>query len=176
MEDDLSPFACLDVDEPAAAPKPKRFGGRWRDKVVHCRKAPFDVYVGRKSGGAPAGATGEWGNPFAMRGEGDRQRVIEQYAEWLRSQPELCARARRELRGKVLGCWCAPLACHGHVLAEVANSPGPEDHLLAVGATAVFSSQSKDADDLGIGRADWRKVLSNFFPCQLEIGRKRYSI
>jgi hypothetical protein len=85
------------------------------------------VYVGRKSAGAPAGATGEWGNPFAMSGESDRQRVIQQYSEWLRSKPELCARARRELRGKVLACWCAPKDCHAHVLAEVANGgPGTE--------------------------------------------------
>ena len=34
MEDDLSPFACLDVDEPAAAPKPKRFG--------RPKKTPFE--------------------------------------------------------------------------------------------------------------------------------------
>ena len=116
--------------KPAVAPKRKLPpGGRWRDLVVHCKRAQYDVYIGRKSGGAPAGATGEWGNPFAMTGgEGDRERVIEQYKQWLHSQPELCERARRELRGKVLGCWCAPKACHGHVLAEVANSAGPEDH------------------------------------------------
>ncbi|MHB8407806.1 MAG: DUF4326 domain-containing protein [Acidiferrobacterales bacterium] len=26
-----------------------------------------------------------------------------------------------ELRGKVLGCWCSPQACHGDVLEELAN-------------------------------------------------------
>lgn len=26
-----------------------------------------------------------------------------------------------ELRGKVLGCWCAPKMCHGDVLAELAE-------------------------------------------------------
>ncbi|MGA9841048.1 MAG: DUF4326 domain-containing protein [Nitrososphaeraceae archaeon] len=26
-----------------------------------------------------------------------------------------------ELKGKVLGCWCAPLPCHGDTLAELAN-------------------------------------------------------
>ena len=31
-------------------------------------------------------------------------------------------RAKMELRGKVLGCWCSPKACHGDVLAEIANS------------------------------------------------------
>jgi uncharacterized protein DUF4326 len=27
-----------------------------------------------------------------------------------------------ELRGRDLVCWCAPLACHGDVLVELANS------------------------------------------------------
>jgi hypothetical protein len=35
---------------------------------------------------------------------------------------DLVATAKRELRGKVLGCWCAPLPCHGHVLACIADA------------------------------------------------------
>jgi hypothetical protein len=27
-----------------------------------------------------------------------------------------------QLKGKVLGCWCVPERCHGHALAELANS------------------------------------------------------
>ena len=27
-----------------------------------------------------------------------------------------------ELKDKVLGCWCKPLACHGDVLADIADS------------------------------------------------------
>jgi hypothetical protein len=30
-------------------------------------------------------------------------------------------RVKRELRHKILGCWCHPKACHGDVLAEIAN-------------------------------------------------------
>jgi len=34
--------------------------------------------------------------------------------------------ARRELRGKILGCHCKPKACHGDILAEIADSePDP---------------------------------------------------
>lgn len=29
-----------------------------------------------------------------------------------------------ELKGKILGCWCAPLPCHGDTLAELANGEG----------------------------------------------------
>jgi hypothetical protein len=38
----------------------------------------------------------------------------------LPTQPDLMARLP-ELKGKVLGCWCAPEACHGDILSEFAN-------------------------------------------------------
>jgi hypothetical protein len=53
---------------------------------------------------------------------GTREEVVEKYAEWLLEQPELVAKAREELKGKVLGCWCAPKLCHGDILAEIANT------------------------------------------------------
>lgn len=80
--------------------------------VVHCKRAAHDVYIGRP---------GPWGNPIRLMSEADREAVLWAYIEWLNQQPELQARARLELRGKVLGCWCAPRLCHGHVLAQVAN-------------------------------------------------------
>lgn len=80
--------------------------------VVHCKRSPYDVYIGRPS---------PWGNPFHIGPDGQRDSVIEKYRKWLLAQPELVARARQELRGKVLGCWCKPQACHGDVLAEVAD-------------------------------------------------------
>jgi len=71
------------------------------------------VYVGRPT---------KWGNPFHIGQHGTREQVIARYRAWLLAQPELCAAARRELRGKHLLCWCHPLACHADVLAEVAES------------------------------------------------------
>lgn len=83
-------------------------------RVVHCKREPFDVYVGRP---------GPWGNPFRIGRDGDRAEVIRKYERWIRARPELVARARRELRGKVLGCFCAPLPCHGDVLLRIAGRP-----------------------------------------------------
>lgn len=80
--------------------------------VVHCKRNSYDVYIGRPS---------KWGNPFVIGRDGDRATVISKYRGWLLARPELVA-ALHELRGKVLGCWCAPLACHGEVLAELANT------------------------------------------------------
>ena len=79
--------------------------------VVHCKKRPYDVYIGRPE---------KWGNPFTIGKDGNRGEVIEKYINWLESQPELLNDVH-ELKDKVLGCWCTPKACHGDVLAEIAN-------------------------------------------------------
>jgi len=79
--------------------------------VVHCKREPFDVYIGRPS---------KWGNPFVVGVDGSRDEVIEKYEEWILNQQELVA-ALPELRGKVLGCWCAPLSCHGDVLIRLSK-------------------------------------------------------
>jgi hypothetical protein len=85
--------------------------------VIHKRdegKYPRErlVYIGRPS---------KWGNPFRIGRDGDRLQVIEKYERWLLDQPALVAAAQKELRGKVLVCWCKPLACHGDVLARIAG-------------------------------------------------------
>lgn len=89
--------------------------GRMGKAVVHCREE-HDVYIGRPS---------KWGNPFIIGRDGDRTTVIAKYKEWLLRNESLM-RDLPELKGKVLGCWCAPLPCHGDVLAALANSW--EDH------------------------------------------------
>ena len=80
-------------------------------RVVHCKKAKFDVYIGRPS---------IWGNPFVIGKDGTREEVIELYREYVLGNKFLMARIG-DLKGKVLGCWCAPLSCHGDVLVELAN-------------------------------------------------------
>ena len=79
-------------------------------QVVHCRRARYDVYIGRP---------GKWGNPFQIGRDGTREQVIARYERWIATRPELLA-ALPELAGKTLGCWCAPKACHGDVLARLA--------------------------------------------------------
>ena len=87
--------------------------------VVHFKKEPYDVYIGRGS---------IWGNPFthlttetkAQFVVATREEAIAKYREWLMCQPELLKQIPT-LRSKVLGCWCRPKSCHGDVLAEMAN-------------------------------------------------------
>lgn len=86
--------------------------------VVHCRVKPYDIYIGRET---RMHTDDGWGNPFAIGRDGDRSQVIAKYRLWILTQPKLLARLP-DLRGKVLGCWCSPLACHGDVLAEMADA------------------------------------------------------
>ena len=95
---------------------------RFRHLAVHCKLDPYDVYCGRGRDPRTGAANPGWGNPFVIGRDGDRDTVIAKHRAWLLAQPDLVARARRELRNKVLSCWCAPKACHCETLAEVANS------------------------------------------------------
>jgi Domain of unknown function (DUF4326) len=80
--------------------------------VVHCKKDKYDVYIGRPS---------KWGNPFIIGINGTRETVIAKYKKWLLNKPDLIKEAQEELKGKILGCWCAPNACHGDILSEIVN-------------------------------------------------------
>ncbi|HET8908146.1 MAG TPA: DUF4326 domain-containing protein [Ktedonobacterales bacterium] len=96
-------------------------------RVVHCRKDAFDIYIGRPMPRFPDLRAVGWGNPFKSAPGVD---AIAKYREWLMQQPQLLARLP-ELRGKRLGCWCAPKGglpgniaghiCHGEVLAALAE-------------------------------------------------------
>lgn len=84
---------------------------------------PGAVYVGRPS---------LWGNPYkvplcvrSLPIEEQHRLLVEQYGQWLRVNPELVARVRRELAGKHLVCWCAPLPCHADILLRVAAGEEP---------------------------------------------------
>ena len=85
-------------------------------KQVHNKKhktASSDaVYIGRPS---------KWGNPFVIGKDGNREQVIAKFEEWILGQPQLLADLH-EIKGKDLVCWCAPEACHGDVLARLANN------------------------------------------------------
>ena len=79
--------------------------------VVHCKKDKYDVYIGRPS---------KWGNPFMIGRDGTREEVIIKYRDYILDQPALL-KDLPSLKSRILGCWCSPRACHGDVLAELAN-------------------------------------------------------
>lgn len=104
-------------------------------KAVNLRYQSCTVYVARPS---------SWGNPFTHRGGtlgevivASRAEAIQRYGEWLLlEQPELVERARRELKGQVLGCYCLPRACHAELLAEVAEATDDQIERMREAAAA----------------------------------------
>lgn len=79
-------------------------------RTVHGADNP--IYIGRPT---------KWGNPFQIGRDGSRAEVIAKFEDHLRANPALVEAVRRELRGRNLACWCAPMPCHGDVLLRIAN-------------------------------------------------------
>jgi hypothetical protein len=80
------------------------------------------VYVGR------AMHRGGWhllasplASPFRPGPDGSREEVVASYRAYLLGRPDLLA-LLPELRGRRLGCWCAPEPCHAAVIAELADA------------------------------------------------------
>jgi hypothetical protein len=89
-----------------------------RCRIVHCKKLPYDVYIGRPS---------KWGNPFSHKHGtlaeykvASRREAIEAFRDWItKGEGRYLLTQLHELAGKTLGCWCKPDACHGDILAEL---------------------------------------------------------
>jgi Domain of unknown function (DUF4326) len=93
-------------------------------RVINIKnKQPFDVYIGNRIRFHPEKyPQSKWGNPYAkyLKKYG-RNKVIKMYKEYIMSKPELVEFIPSELKDKKLGCWCKPEACHGDILAELAD-------------------------------------------------------
>jgi hypothetical protein len=94
-------------------------------KVVNLKREPYQVYIGRSG----HGEDGTFGNPIIV-GEmcevckerhyspGETIPCFKRYF-LMRIMADPTFRARVEkLRGKKLGCFCKPRACHGDVIVE----------------------------------------------------------
>ena len=97
--------------------------------LVNIRTTSCDVYIGR---GSP------WGNPFSFLKHStavvvvkDRNEAVECFDLWLQGEAftELLQEQRayilqhvKELKGRTLGCYCAPDRCHGEVLERLAQT------------------------------------------------------
>ena len=90
-----------------------------RTRVVNLMNEPYEVYIGRGSG---RGQDGYFGNPALIHpGTVTREQSIMMYRAYFHDRIKTDAEFRRRvqnLRGKVLGCFCRPKACHGDVIVE----------------------------------------------------------
>ncbi len=83
-----------------------------------------DVYIGRACNmGGWNLKQSKWRNPFSLKScNNDRDLCLAKYRAYLESSGLI--EDIRELKGKVLGCWCKDTSstpCHGDILAELAN-------------------------------------------------------
>ena len=95
------------------------------------RYEEYQVYVGRSRNGM------HFGNPFSHKQDTlasvqllTREAAVRAYEDWLLGVDYLwLEQERREwilqrlptLKGRSLGCYCSPLACHADVLAKLAE-------------------------------------------------------
>ncbi len=81
-------------------------------KVVNLRKEKYTIYIGRGS---------IFGNPFIIGKDGNRQDVIIKYEKWVRKCLYLpIGKAISNLpKDAILGCYCAPKACHGDIIMKI---------------------------------------------------------
>jgi hypothetical protein len=82
-------------------------------RVVHLKVEPYTRRIDRRT---------LWGNPHPLKGQSQAERTacLLAYVRTLAEDGTTLARVG-DLRGEVLGCWCAPRACHGDVLATLAS-------------------------------------------------------
>lgn len=104
--------------------------------VVNVRTHRCDVYCGRSCN--ELNRNSHFGNPFShlktakttIITVSDRDEAIACFEAWIFEESFLDVEPERRkwiqdnvasLKGKVLGCYCAPLSCHCDILERIAN-------------------------------------------------------
>lgn len=89
-------------------------------KVVNLFKESYDVYIGR----AGKGQDGYFGNPIKLEKGEERGSTIEKFRIYFENRIKIDLEFKKrvgELKGKTLGCFCKPKACHGDIYVEYLN-------------------------------------------------------
>lgn len=79
-------------------------------------KESYNVYIGRPT---------IFGNPFEIGKDGSRQDVVDKYRAYFHTRIDEDIEFKKQvlsLRGKRLGCFCKPHACHGDIICEYLNN------------------------------------------------------
>ncbi len=79
-------------------------------RVVHCKKEPFSVYIGRPS---------RLGNPFIIGKDGTREQVVIKFKHYAVNSPVIRRMIMELKEDDVLGCFCHPEDCHGNAIMEI---------------------------------------------------------
>jgi hypothetical protein len=79
-------------------------------------KESYNVYIGRPT---------IFGNPFEIGKDGSRQDVVDKYRAYFHKRIDEDVEFKKQvlaLKGKRLGCFCKPHACHGDIICEYLNN------------------------------------------------------
>lgn len=83
-----------------------------KTRVINIKDEEYDIYIGKGT---------KWGNNFREGVDGTREECVAKYSTDIRNKPWLLHAIGREIKGRILGCHCKPLPCHGDVLVELAE-------------------------------------------------------
>lgn len=128
----LNPFVTSIRQIPTTVAKFQKVKDHWNPQKQQWDSSAY-VYIGRfnKRYNLPQSP---WNNPFVIGKDGDRDEVLAKYRAHIipliegvpiTSSGHVARLALHKLRGKILVCWCKPLACHGDILIELLNEYHP---------------------------------------------------
>ena len=104
-------------------------------------KDSSNVYIGRQTKVLPAS---KWHNPFRISRNNTREEVVEKFEQYLKNNRELLSDLHH-LKGKTLGCWCHPEACHGNVIQKLLQQHiNMEGGMASAANSATFNPEVLD--------------------------------
>lgn len=89
-------------------------------RVVNLKREKYNVYIGRPG----KGEDGYFGNPFDQYKRADNIALFHRYFYFRLNTDPVFRKGVEALKGKILGCFCKPLDCHGDVIQEYVDA-GP---------------------------------------------------
>ena len=87
------------------------------DDIDSWLKEPNNLYIGRSTNKLKGS---KWRNRYKLSIFKSRIKVVTLFERYVRHNKNLI-QDLGELKGKTLGCWCAPLLCHGQILLQLAE-------------------------------------------------------
>ena len=113
--------------------KAKHLKPKYDNLIQWCNASENHAYIGRGGIMFTKQADGSknripyadsfWANPFKVKGS-TREKAIKDFEAYIRDKIDkdtegVMMSELLKLKGKTLGCWCAPLGCHGDVLLKM---------------------------------------------------------